>query len=90
MFQSIKIADSHSHLKNSNSIQFLVQSAQKYNFNKFGVMSLSCAGISFIAQNLLCALAKIMYPEKIYAFGSLFYPEKSMIVDGQRLCRRLG
>ena len=85
MFQNIKIIDSHTHVENSGVIKHLVQAAQKHNFDKFAVMSISCAGVSNIAQNLLCALAKIMYPEKIYAYGGLSYPDDSTRVDGQYL-----
>jgi len=85
MLQNIRIIDSHSHISNPGSIQYLVQSAQKHSFDKFCIASLSCAGISDIAQNLLCALAKIMYPGRIYAYGGLLYPHDSAGVDGQYL-----
>ena len=31
------------------------------------------------------ALAKIMYPEKIYGFGGLFYPDNPNLANGQNL-----
>lgn len=79
------IIDSHTHVYTQDSIPKLAKSSQKYGIDKLGVMSLSCAGESYVAQNLLCALAKIMYPEKIYAFGSLYYPEDSAGVTGTDL-----
>lgn len=81
MFKNTKIIDSHTHVYNLDSIQHLVQSAQKNNFDKFCVLSLSCTGISYVAQNLLCAFAKIMHPGKIYAFGGLVYPEDSARIN---------
>ena len=81
----MKIIDSHTHVSNSGSIQHLIQSAQKHDFHKFGIMSTSCLGISHITQNVTVALAKIMYPEKIYGFGGLFYPDNPKPADGQNL-----
>lgn len=83
MLQNIRIIDSHTHIYNPGSLQYLAQSAQRHGFDKFCVMSISCAGISYITQNLLCALAKIKYPDKILAYGGLFYPDGSDRIDGQ-------
>jgi len=79
------IIDSHTHLTNFESIKRLVDSSLMYNIEKIAVMSLSCNGLSNISQNMLCALAKLMYPGKIFAFGGLTYPENSETTDGQEL-----
>ncbi len=85
---NIKIVDSHTHIYTPGSIEYLAQSAIKHSFDKFCVMSLSCTGMQSVAQNLLCALAKIMYPGKVFAYGGLFYPENPSGVDGQDLVKQ--
>ena len=85
MSEMIRIIDSHTHISDIGGIKRLVDSSSGYNIDKLAVMSLSCTGVSNILQNLLCALAKIMYPEKIFAFGGLTYPEGSENIDGQEL-----
>ena len=85
MYEMVGITDSHTHLSDSKSIKQLVDSSYKYNIDKLAVMSLNCTGISNISQNLLCALSKILYPGKIYAFGGLTYPESGETTDGQKL-----
>lgn len=85
MSEAIGIVDSHTHLVNSESIKRLVDSSYKYNIDKLAVMSLNCTGVSNISQNLLCALSKVLYPGKIYAFGGLTYPESGETTNGQEL-----
>ncbi|NLY17420.1 MAG: amidohydrolase family protein [Clostridiaceae bacterium] len=85
MSEALRIVDSHTHLTSPESIKRLVDSSRKNNIDRIAVMSLSCTGESNISQNLHCALAKIMYPGKIFAFGGLIYPESGELTNGQEL-----
>lgn len=85
MPETIRIIDSHTHLTTSESIKRLYDSSLRYSIEKIAVMSTNCTGVSNISQNLICALAKIMYPGKVYAFGGLTYPENGEALDGQEL-----
>jgi hypothetical protein len=75
MLRNNKIIDSHTHAFRLDGIKHLIKSAESNSFEKFCINSCSCFGVSYLKQNLICALAKITYPGKIYAFGGLFYPD---------------
>lgn len=85
MPDSIKIIDSHSHASKIESIGYLARMADKHNFSKFCVLSISSNGIAHLKENLICALAKIMHKGKVYAYGGLYYPEDSRPGDGDAL-----
>jgi len=55
-------------------MEFLYNYLKNYNLKKINIVSLACKDQSEIAQNLLCALFKLLHPKSVYAYGSLMYP----------------
>jgi hypothetical protein len=74
LYDGIKMVDSHVHIRDYKSLDFLDNYLKNYGLDKINVVSLACKDESEITQNILCALFKLKYPENVYTYGSLMYP----------------
>lgn len=71
---NIKMIDSHVHISNFESFDFLDSYLNDYGLDKINVVSLACDDENKIIQNILCALFKLKHPKNVYVYGSLMYP----------------
>ncbi len=74
LYNNAKLVDSHVHIMNYKSLDFLDSYLKDYGLDKINVVSLACRDETEITQNILCALFKLKHPEKVYIYGSLMYP----------------
>ncbi len=78
----LPIIDSHVHIYNEkNGITTLLAIMEKCNFDSMNILSLSGAVeeestrvMDPLTQNIICALSKALYPERIFIFGGLHHP----------------
>lgn len=66
----MRIIDSHTHLDNHNP-QKLVQMADHFGYEKFGVMAIPCYNDPL--NTLECLLVKRLAPERAYVYGGMAY-----------------
>lgn len=71
---NIKMIDSHVHISNFESFDFLDSYLKDYGLDKINVVSLACDDTHKIIQNILCAFFKLKHPKNVYVYGSLMYP----------------
>ncbi|HHV96077.1 MAG TPA: amidohydrolase family protein [Clostridiaceae bacterium] len=74
LLSDVKITDSHVHIGSIKHFNFLDKYLKDYGIENINLVSLACKGHEAIAQNLICALYKLLYPDNVYAYGSLMYP----------------
>src|SRR5690242_3303894 len=84
-FKGMPVIDCHTHLRGVGDFSKLEKTMQCYGIDRINILSLTSAGDTWMVQNTMCLLFKLLYPGKVYAFGSLNYPPEGAPKDGQGL-----
>ncbi|NSW91434.1 MAG: amidohydrolase family protein [Firmicutes bacterium] len=74
LYDGVIMVDSHVHIREFKSFEFLESYLKVYSLNKVNIVSLACKDENQIMQNILSALFKMKHPGHVYAYGSLMYP----------------
>lgn len=88
-FNDIPVIDCHTHVWSVDEIYSVADVETRYRIDKLNVLAINSYDEKCRANNLLCLLFKLLYPGKVYAFGSLQYPPVGAPVEGTDFLRQV-